>query len=268
MTERNTAISRIVGWLTPSSSHDNAWFPGRVIGGTALVVGPVVWFVGLLLRYLSLHSGEFTSEQLEAFDRQPFAAPSQLAAYAENPTLVTAAYTAFALGTILMCPAVATLARVIAVRSPGLAFWGGTCLILGLFARLYFAGVDQTAFELVEERGTAEATHIMMDMYVDVSYGLWRVPVVASVGQGVGTLLLALGAYRAGVFGPVRGLLFLLPGMGMGVLKETTLFHTASTGLVCFFLVPIGVRVLRDRLPELRSPTVVPPSWDHASPRG
>ncbi|MBI0379947.1 hypothetical protein JBE27_27615 [Streptomyces albiflaviniger] len=211
MTERNTAISRIVGWLTPSSSHDNAWFPGRVIGGMALVVGPVVWFVGLLLRYLSLHSGEFTSEQLEAFDRQPFAAPSQPAAYAENPALVTGAYTAFALGTILMCPAVATLwtsptgcGGCPSWRPSGRA-WGRSC---------------------------------------------WP------------------SARTAGVFGPVRGLLFLLPGMGMGVLKESTLFHTASTSLVCFFLVPIGVRVLRDRLPELRSHTEVPPSWDHASPRG
>jgi hypothetical protein len=67
-----------------STTHDNAWFPGRLIGGVALVVGPIAWFCGLLLRYLALSSDALTAEQLAAFAREPFAAPSQLAAYAAD----------------------------------------------------------------------------------------------------------------------------------------------------------------------------------------
>ncbi|MBB4703953.1 hypothetical protein [Sphaerisporangium siamense] len=137
----------IRAWTTiPALPRRGIWFPGRLIGGSALVLGPLAWTVALLLRHLALYAGPFTSTQLTWFDRQEFAAPSQLAAYQANPVPALAGQACFVAGALLLCLAYITLARLIAPRCPHLAAWGGTLTVLGLFARLYFAGVDQTAF--------------------------------------------------------------------------------------------------------------------------
>ncbi len=226
--------------------------PGRWIGGVALVLAPLVWFTGLLLRHLVLR--DFTPEQLQFFDQQPFAAPGQLAAYAADPGFVTAAYSLFTLGAILNFVAFLALGRIVARKAPALAAWGVVLLVFGLFRRLYCAGVDLTAFELVDTLGLEQATRFVMDGYVDLSYGLWRIPVTASVGQFAGGLLLAIGAFRAGTFGTGRALLFLWScTIWMGVLKESTIPGVLSAGAVCLVLVPLGVQVSRDRqLAELK----------------
>ncbi|MEU4539162.1 hypothetical protein AB0G15_30340 [Streptosporangium sp. NPDC023825] len=239
---------------TPGTVHRNAWFPGRLIGGVALVIGPIVWFAGLLLRHLILRSGAFTSEQLARFGEQPFAAPAQLAAYARDPSLVTAGYAVFCAGAVLLLFAIIMFARVVATRCPGLAFWGAGLFVLGLCARLYFTGVEQTLFQLTERLGLDRTTGLAMDAYVDISYGPWLVPVLCSAGAYPGTLLLAVGAYRSGTFGPARCLLVL--GWGTlwgGVLKESLLSDVVVAGLACLAFVPLGVQVLRGRLPDVRT---------------
>jgi hypothetical protein len=234
--------------------HHNAWFPGRLIGGLALVTGPVVWCAGLLVRALAFRTAGFTPAQLEAFDRQPFAAPAQLAAYEVNPALVTAGYALFVAGALLMWPAIVTLARIVAARSPALAYSGGALMIFGLFARAYFAGVDQTAFQLTEMLGLEQTTRVVMDSYVDISYGPWWIPVTASAGQYVGALLLGIGAYRSATFGLGRTLLFVWPWtLWGGVLKQSDFPDAVGAGALCLVLVPLGIRVLRDRVPALRT---------------
>lgn len=247
-------------WQAPALIDRNAWFPGRVIGGAALVAGPLVWWTGLLLRYLGLHSGAFSAEQLAAFSRQPFAAPSQLAAYLANPALVTAGYACFAAGALLLCPAFATLARIVAPRAPALACWGGTLLILGLFARLYDAGADQFAFHLAASQGLGPATDFVLGNYADLSYGPWRVAVVASACRYAGMLLLAAGAFRSGTFGTGRCLILLWSGtLWGGVLKAARLPDLFEYGALALILVPLGVLVLRDRIPDARPLRI--PSW-------
>jgi hypothetical protein len=232
----------------------NAWFPGRVIGGLALVAGPAVWCAGLLLRALAFRTAGFTPAQLAAFDRQPFAAPAELAAYEANPALVTAGYALFVAGALLWWPAIATLARIVAARSPTLAYSGGALMIFGLFARAYFAGVDQTAFQLTELLGLEQTTRMVMESYVDISYGPWWIPVTASAGQYAGALLLGIGAYRSATFGLSRTLLFIWPwALWGGVLKAADFRDVISTGALCLILVPLGIRVLRDRVPALRT---------------
>ncbi|UNS96826.1 hypothetical protein MMF93_10105 [Streptomyces tubbatahanensis] len=247
---------------TPAHVHRDAWFPGRRIGGAALVLGPLVWFAGLLLRHLATRAAGFSPEQQTWFDQQPFAAPAQLAAYQAHPALVTAGYACFAGGAVVLCPAFITLARIVAPRCPGLARVGGTLVVVGLFSRLYWAGTDHTAFQLVEELGLDQATSTVLDMYGDISYGPWRVPVTAAFGLYIGTLVLAVGAYRAGTFGTARLLLFLLSGtLWTGVLKESGLFDgVVSAAALCPVLVPLGIRVLRGGVPEL--PTQGPPATD------
>ncbi|TWP46498.1 hypothetical protein FKR81_35640 [Lentzea tibetensis] len=218
----------------------------RVIGG-ALVVGPLVWLAGLVVRHLGVETAGFSPEQRAAYSQQPFAAPEQLAAYAHNPGLVTAGYALFAAGVVLMFPAVVAFARMVAVRSPWLAGLGGTAFVAGLFARWYFSGVDLTAFRLVDTLGLSRATDIVMGNYVELSYGLWRVPVSASAGSIVGGVLLAIGAYRAGVLGLVRcALLVSYAWVFMGVLKESDLLTVLHGGVAaCLVFVPIGVSMLR-----------------------
>lgn len=231
---------------------------GRWIGGVALILAPLVWFVGLSLRHLVL--ADFTPEQVAWFDQYPFAAPGQLAAYAADPGFVTAAYSVFLLGAVLLLAAFLMLAKIVAEKAPALAVWGFVLLAFGLFARLYSAGVELTAFELVDTLGLDQATKLVMDDYVDLSYGLWRIPVTASVGQYAGGLLLAIGAFRAGTFGTGRALLFLWPcTIWMGVLKESELLSVLTAVALCLVLVPLGVRVLAGKRTADRKPR--PLSW-------
>ncbi|MFI6602337.1 hypothetical protein ACIBHX_39315 [Nonomuraea sp. NPDC050536] len=87
-------------------------------------------------------------------------------AYTSAPALVTLTYAVFALGAVLLFPAFVALAR---WAGGGLAFWGATLLVAGLLARLYFAGADQTAFQLTEVIGRDQATYAIMKEYVDIS---------------------------------------------------------------------------------------------------
>ncbi|MFC4118375.1 hypothetical protein [Nonomuraea zeae] len=224
----------------------NPYFPGRWIGGVTLVLGPVVMCAGYLMRYLS-STIPLSSQQQAWAEAQPFAAPGQLLAYTSQPALVTLSYAVFTLGAVLLFPAFVALAQRV---GGGLAFWGATLLVAGLFARLYFAGADQSAFQLTEVVGLEQATNAVMTEYVDISYGPWRVPVWASAGQYAGTLLLAIAAWRSGVFGTARALMLLVAGgTWMGVLKAASIPDVVVTGLLCVALVPLGTQVLRARPP-------------------
>ncbi|GAA2776545.1 hypothetical protein [Nonomuraea dietziae] len=224
----------------------NTYFPGRWIGGVTLVLGPVVLCLGYLLRYLGSVTA-LTPQQQAWAEAQPFAAAGQLLAYTSDPALLTLSYALFALGAVLLFPAFIALAQRV---GGSLAFWGATLLVAGLFARLYFAGADQTAFQLTEVLGQEQATNAIMKEYVDISYGPWRVPVWASVGQYAGSLLLAVAAWRSGVFGTARALMLLLAGgTWMGVLKAASIPDVLVTVLLCMALVPLGTRVLRERPP-------------------
>ncbi|TDC10760.1 hypothetical protein E1267_03205 [Nonomuraea longispora] len=224
----------------------NTFFPGRWIGGVTLILGPVALCAGYLLRYVSTATA-LTSQQHAWAEAQPFAAYGQLLAYTSEPALLTLSYAVFALGAVLLFPAFIALAGCVGGE---LAFWGAALLVVGLFARLYFAGADQTAFQLTEVLGLDQATHATMKEYVDISYGPWRVPVWASVGQYAGSLLLAIAAWRSGVFGTARSLMVLLAGgTWMGVLKGASIPDVLVTGLLCVALLPMGAQVLRERLP-------------------
>ncbi|MCX5204514.1 hypothetical protein OG897_24040 [Streptomyces sp. NBC_00237] len=230
-----------------------AWFPGRFIGGAALALAPVAWCVGLLLRYLALRTAGFTPERLAWFDSRPFPAYGQLAVSEASPGLATAGYGCFAAGAVLLCVAFVALAGIVAVRAPRLARIGGTLVVIGLFCRLYWAGVDHTAFQLIESLGLDRATQLVMAHYTDISYGPLRVPITAAFALYAGTAVLAVGAFRSGTFGTGRLVLFLLAGsLWTGALKESGLLDVVLSVGLCAVFVPLGIRVLRGTVPELR----------------
>jgi hypothetical protein len=132
-----------------------------------MVLGPLL--VALVLRYLGYREATFTPEQSFWLARQEFAAPGQLAAYAQHPQLVTAGHAVFAGACIALAFGVLTVARIVAARTPVLADLGAICLVGSLFGRLYFAGVDLTAFRLGYALGMEQATALVLDNYVELS---------------------------------------------------------------------------------------------------
>jgi hypothetical protein len=145
-------------------------------------------------------------------------------------------------GTVLLWPAVATLAHLIGAARPGWALWGGTLATLGLFARTFHAGVDHLAFQLVREEGVEQATRL-----VGGSYGAFHVFHSAAPAIMAGWVVLAIGAYKAGTLGPLRAVaLGLMSALMIGVLKGSTLTSVVATAGLCVALVPLGLQVLRD----------------------
>lgn len=222
------------------------------MAAVVLVVGQLSWFMGLLLRTLAVSSAGFTSDEVALFAAEPFAAREQLAAYAANPTLTIAGYATFFAGAILLIPATAGLAWLVARRSPSLAAFGGALAILGLVARVYFAGVDHVAFQLADSQGLSAAATMVLDTYVDISYGPWRIAVVAAFGQYLGALLLAIGLYRARIFGVVRTLIFLWPAtMWTGVLKSAGWWDVIASLVLLVVLGILAVQWYRTGEPRL-----------------
>ncbi|WP_020501522.1 hypothetical protein [Sciscionella marina] len=227
--------------------------PARLIGGVALLIAPLVWFTGLLLRYLVPYAAGFGDARLAWFDRQTFAFPKELAAYAADPGFVVAAFAVFALAALLLMPAVNALGRPIASRSGWVAWFavlGVAMMMFSFAARFYRAGVDHTAFMLVRAQGLDAATNTIAQHYVDISYGPWNLATLAHFLQYPGALLLGLAAWNTGILGTARVLLwFYTWTIWGGVLKESEVADLVGAGTLCVVLIPLGVRFLRDRVP-------------------
>ena len=235
MPDTQTVLSGKISAPGLSRLHqgEEPWFPGRWVGGVTLIVAPLLLLVGVLLRI-----------------RFHFFFPDQLAAFDQHPSLIRAAYSAFALGTVLLFPAVLTLARLIAVRRPGWAVWGGMLTILGLFARTFHAGIDHLAFQIVAVRDVETALGI-----VAASYGAYYILSALNPAILIGWVVLAVGAYRSGTLGAARSVaLGLMAALMIGVLKGSDWISVLATSGLCVGLVPLGVRVLASGpRPALRS---------------
>ncbi|MBB2948242.1 hypothetical protein FB565_008025 [Actinoplanes lutulentus] len=213
-------------------------FPGPWLGGVSLVVGPVLMLAGTLLRLGT-----------------PFFFPHQLAAYERDPALVGVAYALVLAGLIALWPGVAAVAAQVGAVRPGWAMWGGSLVMLGLFARVFHHGVDTFAFALVDSAGVAAAAQAVGSYY---QYREW---VVASLSASVmlGWVVLAVGCYLSGVLRPLPAVaLALMSALMIGVLKGSTWASAVQvTGLVVAF-VPLGIRLLRGAgRPAWRSVTLI-----------
>jgi len=203
-------------------------FPGRWLGGVTLVLGPLLMLAGVLLR--AGHNFFF---------------PDQLAAYADHPTMMFAAYSLFLAGNVALWPAVVLLAQRISVARPRLAVWGGTLATFGLFARTFHAGVDHLAFQLVRVQDLPTATRAVAD-----SYNAYHIMSALSVAIMAGWIVLAVGSWRAGVLGALPAIaLAAMSALPLGVLKGTTPLSIVAVVGLAVALVPLGVRTLREGPP-------------------
>lgn len=219
-------INRVGGWLSralPVESMEHTGFPGRWLGGASMVIAPLVLLTGVLLRV--------------GYD---FFFPAQLTGFAESPGLMTASYSCFIAGYVLLWPGVLLLANRIARAGAGWALWGGALVMLGIFARAFHAGIDHLAFQLVDGQGAASATEA-----VARAYPAFHVFSVATVALFFGWVVLALAAWRTGVLRPVFAVaLALTVNLPIGVLKGTTVWSIVAAVALCVALVPSGIRVL------------------------
>lgn len=215
----------------PSNQDTTFWFPGRWIGGLSLVIGPLLFLAAALLR-------------IQFY----FFYDAQLAAYAEYPALITAAYSCFVLGCLFLWPGILTLVRLIGIKHPVLAVWGGMVTILGIIGRVFHGGIDHLAFQLVNVQSLDAATKAVSD-----SYHAFHVIRHFNGMMMAGWVMLAIGAYRSGVLGLVRSValasMFFLP---LGTLKGTRFESTFLILGLCLALVPLGAKILRDGPPPSR----------------
>jgi hypothetical protein len=198
-------------------------FPGRRVAAVSMVLGPILLLTGTLLR-----------------SRFDFFFPSQLRAMSDHPTLMTAAYTCFLAGTVLLWPAIVTLATKIGRTRPALAAWAGIFVLIGLFERTFHAGIDQAALSLAERRGAGFAESVVSESYQDLHLFSFL-----SFTIMFGWYLLAFAAYRAKVLGIVRSIALATTGfLPLGVLKGTEIVSVIGTAGLCVALVPAGIQAL------------------------
>lgn len=200
-------------------------FPGRWFGGVSLLLGPLLLLSGVSLRF--------------GYD---FFFPAQLEAVQSEPALMETSYSMFAAGVTLLIPAVLLLGKRIAASCPSWAFWGAALTVFGLVARIFHAGIDHLAFQLVRVQGAAAATQVIAD-----SYGSFHIFKTFNLAIMLGWVVLAAGCYRSRVFNLAQSLALastsLLP---LGVLKGSTVFSLAAAGGLCLALIPLGAKVLRE----------------------
>jgi hypothetical protein len=212
-------------------NNNTFWFPGHWMGGLSLIIGPLILLAAALLR-IQFH----------------FFYDAQLAAYADHPVLITAAYSCFVLGCLFLWPGVITLARFIGMKHPTLAVWGGMVTILGLIGRVFHGGIDHMAFQLVNVQSLELATKAVSD-----SYQAFHIIRYFNGMMMVGWVLLAIGAYRSGTLGLIRSAalasMFFLP---LGTLKGTRFESTFLILGLCIAFVPLGIKVLRNGPPPSR----------------
>lgn len=213
--------------LTPApETHSTPfWFPGRWLGASAMIAAPLLMLAGVLLRI-----------------RFNFFFPHQLSAFQQHPTLITAAYSCFLAGNILLWPAIVALARLIGATRPGFALWGGALVVFGLFARTFHAGADHLAFQMVRIEGLPSATRTIAD-----SYGAFHIVAALNAAIFFGWIVLAIGAWLSGTLGIVRSIaLGLMSALMMGVLKGSSPTSVIATAGLAIALVPLGVRGFRE----------------------
>ncbi|CCH30039.1 hypothetical protein ABZ816_31780 [Actinosynnema sp. NPDC047251] len=200
-------------------------FPGRRVGGTAAILGPLLLLTGTLLR-----------------SPFPFFYPHQLDAMADHPALMSAAYTTFLAGHLVTAFGVLALVARIGRTRPALATWSGVLVVVGLVERTFHGGVDHAAQGLVRRHGPEFAARLVGESYQDPHlYGYLSLSIM------LGWPVLAFAAWRSGELGVLRAValaaMTLLP---LGVLKGAEVVSIVGTVGLCVALLPAGVRSLRE----------------------
>lgn len=201
-------------------------WPGTRLGAGALVVAPLLLLAGELVRW-----GHF------------YFYPDQLSAMVTARATILTSYSLYTAGLVLMIPAFLALAAMISRQCPVWGFWGGTIALVGSTVRIFQEGISFLGLQLVDAQGLGTATAAVGD-----TYGAWYVLETLNGSDNLGWAILAIGAYRARVFGwmPALGVAFMMTHYS-GVLKGTDLNSLAGAALLATAFVPLGIRLWSGR---------------------
>ncbi|WP_433288278.1 hypothetical protein ACQPZQ_35605 [Pseudonocardia sp. CA-142604] len=206
-------------------------WPGTRFGAGALIAGPLLLLAGEAVR--SGHHYFF---------------PAQLAGMVSAPGTMLTSYALYTAGLVLMIPAFLALAGLIAHERPGWAFWGATIAVVGSTVRIFQEGISFLGLQLVGAQGLEVATAAVSD-----TYGAWYVLQTLNGSDNIAWVVLAIGAYRAGVLGwvPALGVAFMITHYS-GVLKGSDLNSLTGAVLLAGALVPLGISLWRRAEPVSR----------------
>ena len=209
------------------------WFPGRWISGISMIIAPLLLLSSEILRI------EFE-----------FFYPEQLQAFINHPTRLTASYSLFLSGNILLWPAIIALSNLIGKSQPAWALWGGTFVMLGLFARTFHYGINHLAFQLTKVQNVESVTKVIGD-----SYGAFHIVSTLSAAIMFGWIILAIGAYRSRTLNLIGSIALGLTSILMlGVLKGATFTSIIATSGLCIAFLPLGNKILRsDPFPTIKT---------------
>lgn len=208
---------------TPRQTLQNS-FPGPRLAGVAFLAAPVLLAVGAALL-MQFEGGEF-----EDIQQRIIAEPAR-AAIGLN---------VFIAGWMLLMVCVFALARLIAQRRPVLAAFGGFLAIMGLVVSLSFSGIatfEQGIAQYSDRTAAAEVNALVAPA-----------PILFAFLPGIplGWILLAVGAWRAGVLGPARAAMVAGPALvPIGAVGGFPIVLPIAFATLAIALVPLGVDLLR-----------------------
>jgi hypothetical protein len=220
-------------------------FPGTWISAASLIVSPVLFLLGEILR-----SGA----------DYPFS--DQLSFYADHNGLMGISYGISALSLMLMWPGVLAVAHLIGRTRPAWSVAGGALATTGLLVNTFHEGMNLMAFRMVEELGTDTATGAVARSYAD-PYLVYPLVFVDNLGW----IVLAFGAYLSRTLGWLRSLgLLIMCGHVSGLLKGATAFGLLFDLGLCAAFIPLGISLLRHRTQTRRASVTVAANRSQSDP--
>ena len=202
-------------------------FPGPRLAGLAMILAPLFLIVGATLA-IPFETGDDATRQQ---------------ALADDPVRGDVVLNGLFGGAILVSVCIVAMARLIATKKPLLAAIGGALALAGTYVSAMFGGVMMYEIALAAEPNREVALAVLARGEPPI------VALLALPGMILGWLVLGFGAWRAGVFGPLRSIALAGPALlPFAVLATPALLPVPYT-LLAIALVPLGVHLLARRTP-------------------
>lgn len=209
-----------------STSRPESRFPGDVITGICMIVGPVILVITSVLAIGIYHA----------------AGIDYVRGMAAHHTRAAAEFDLFIAGWMFLIFALIGLANRITAVRPWLGRAAGIVSIVGLFGPVFFNGVYFGGFQLTGPSRQTAAGYLIDHAQIIPS----NVINISGPALVIGFILLALGAAKAGVLGRPRAVaLGLSCVMSAGFISGYMIIAVVAFLGMALALVPLGVSLLR-----------------------
>jgi Domain of unknown function (DUF4386) len=196
----------------------------RTLAGLGLIVGPALLVVGSLL---SPASDDNTAQYLQNV--------------ADGKDAYFASAVLFLFGGYLLIPGVLGIIRLMRGRGVTFGQFAAGLVLIGVIATVAFYSFSVVEIEMAEQ-GNREAMVALSDAGEDAASG-WVIFGLFLIGVGVGTILMAIAAWRHRVIPPWAAALLVLSPI-VGFLGESVVVGALGFALLAVGLAAIGLRIL------------------------